>query len=755
MINQGIMKKNLYFTILSAAALLFAASCDQIAPEVPDGPEKPSGDNVYALSVKAEKGEVSPSTKALSIENVEGKNYLRSNWKTTETVYVHKNWDDDAIGTLHPSENGKSVVLSGSVAGGINVGDKLTFSYPGTAFSGDYTGQDGTLETISQRYDYSFTENTSTITAIDGEGNITLDGALTFANKQAVVKFTLVDADRNPIYPTKLTLDASNAGYTHLIQTTGSSVRDPLEVNIDQTTPHNEIYVALKMWQDATRFDIEAKIGDLVTYTFTLSTASLDFRNGYYYEVNVKMNDCTVTPSLANLKYNFNFTDNGSAWNKVGKVFLFFSGVTTGYYSAEFNGSAWQNGAFTDLGGTDVKKLVSNGKVTAVWGKHLTTQTPVYSDDKWNFGSGVEGFEYLGADRTSYTVSVVQEGEPLTDYLRLNSTIDLVTPAVTGIDIKTDKNSSATYKFACNNLIPVGFSSVAADGTITDLSASAGDWINVLRQNDVSYAYGKVVATPEPLYYYALSRTFASEYSCFHMLDDSTARLTVGGDGYARMCPDQDDWIQAGPNHFVELNGKTWWTTNLASDRHSALPDPWTNAELKWSSAADQYVENRHLSSLSVATFDYSSELPEAFDYTTVPGYIYRVTRVCGTKGFIFANGSDLTKFIFLPLSDQSDFIFYACPDEGAQLQYHLNWHYWAKDYYNTLYYHQVADWELNKPRWSFFFTSTFHIHSYDGGTYPYSYDTRAGAYSGVPDYGYMSYHDNAAMCFPARPVKK
>ena len=695
---------------------------------------------------------MSPSSKALAIENVEGKNYLRSSWKTTEKIYAHRNYDDAVIGTLIPETDGKSAVLSGTLEGTFSIGNTIAFSYPGETFTCDYTGQDGNLETVAARYDYATAEGY--VATVDGNNNITLTQALNFTNKQAIVKFKLVDGNNNPIYPTKLTLKASNSSYTDLIYTT-STDRGALEVNIDQTTPHNEFYVALRMGQDATRFDIEATIGDMVTYRFTLNTTSLKFEYGYYYEVNVKMSDCTVTPALASLKYNFNFTDNGSPWNKAGKVFLFFSGVTTGYYRAEYNGTDW-SGTFVDLGETDVKKLVSNGKVTAVWGKHLTTQTPEFSDGKWSFGSGVEGFEYLGADKAPYTVGVVQEGSPAIDYLCLNSTINLVTPAVTGIDIKTGNNSSATYKFACNNLIPIGFSSVAADGTITELSAGAGDWINVLQQNDVSYAYGKVVESPQTLYYYALSRTFGSEYSCFHLLDNSGARLAVGAYGYASMCPNHDDWIQAGPNHFVELMGRQWWTTNLASDRYSALPDPWTTAELKWSSAENQWVENRHLLSLSKATFDYDSELPNVFNYTNEEGYIYQISQVCGTKGLIFANNSELTKFIFLPLADHEDYEFYV-NIVGTPLTRKLNWHYWTKDYYEKVLYHTGASdyqYHPNDLKWSFFMTATIHIHEPNG--YPYYYrPNNPEEYNGVPDYGYRFTDNEVPLYFPARPVVK
>ena len=202
--------------------------------------------------------------------------------------------------------------------------------------------------------------------------------------------------------------------------------------------------------------------------------------------------------------------------------------------------------------------------------------------------------------------------------------------------------------------------------------------------------------------------------------------------------------------------GRQWWTTNLASDRYSALPDPWTTAELKWSSAENQWVENRHLLSLSKATFDYDSELPNVFNYTNEEGYIYQISQVCGTKGLIFANNSELTKFIFLPLADHEDYEFYV-NIVGTPLTRKLNWHYWTKDYYEKVLYHTGASdyqYHPNDLKWSFFMTATIHIHEPNG--YPYYYrPNNPEEYNGVPDYGYRFTDNEVPLYFPARPVVK
>ncbi|MBP5228861.1 MAG: hypothetical protein J6Z32_01770 [Bacteroidales bacterium] len=739
------MRKSLILNILAITVLWFAVGCAK------EDSSKPIDKNVYKLNVKAGKDTKAVSSKALHIEDVAGKNYLRSSWSTTEHVYVRKSWIDPVIGTLTPQSEGNSAVLGGTISGPLAVNDHLTFTFPRAASGVDYTGQDGTLETISSSYDYCQAD--AYIESIDGENNITLDQPLVFTPSQTVVKFTLVDEFNNPIYPTKITLDAYNDVEKYIY--TESGTRGILEVNIDQTVPHNEIYVAMSLYNTTFNyFRLKAYVGsELLCYKYDKNTTTT-FNHGYYYEVNARMTQTASDPSVTfgNLRYNFNFTINGSAdWAGEGKVFVFFKGVTTGYWNvSHISAGDWLYGSFVDLNSTKVEDVATNGTLTAVWIKRRTSETPSYSAGKWAFDGQISGVEYLSAVQVPYTVSVIKEGDPLVERLQLNANINLVTPAVTGFDVVTEFVNSV--KVACNNLKPIGFASVNADGSISEVSGNDGDWLNIVN----GYAYAQHVATPSALHYYALHRTESYINKYYHLLDDDDSRLTILGDGAAHISAAGGvDWIQVGPGYFVEnLAGKTWWTTNLASDRHSAEPHPWTTTELTWTTE-NQWNEDRGLYSLSKATFDYDSELPEPFNWEQAC-YIHQNINVCGMKGFIFGDASDISKFIFLPFPG-SDFLFFARIG-GTSLQFHRNWNYWAKGYYPTMYMHEHDPDGTDDRHWKFNWASALHFPTPEEALNPFYtfYNGSAGNYDyrGIPDYGAIT-GDNVALYFPARPVRK
>ena len=756
------MKKSLAFSILTLAVLSFSGCSKEDNPSTDDILGK---DEVYRISVSADKA---AGTKALSLEERDGKNYLASYWKTSDKIYVYKGWEATSpTGTLSPKTEGKSSVLEGNITGSPKKGDYLVFTSPFASLDLNYTGQDGTLETIAQKYDYIRSD--AYINSVEGS-EISLD-PLRFDAQQAIVKFTLVDAEGNPVYPTKLTLTAHNASAQDIMIVSGETKGD-IVINIDQTTPHNEIYAALSMWggTSASFFKIVASVGDAVTYEYT-KTSETKFDNGKYYEIKVKLSNKTVIPdiSLDNIKFNFSFLNNGTEWAKEGPIFVFFEGITTGYYLIlHDNIDGWQEGDFYDLGGTNASDFVTNGKVTAVFldgAEYLNSTTPVsYSSGKWVFNTtaenGFEGWNYVSANNVQY--SFTAEDVSGTETVSLNASLNLIAPADPPIKIATDKEHSV--KLACNYLIPAGLASVSADGTVNEVEGNAGDWINVITGGEFACARKTTPAAfipniykPESVvYYYALQTNLNGNYSYFHLLDNNSSRLEVV-DSYmqcAHISPGSDDWIQVGPGYFVELKGKTWWTTNLSNDRHSPLAHPWTTVELVWTTG-NQWDSDRVSKSLSAATFDYNSELPEPFDWNK-DGYIYQIISVCGIKGFVYGDLSDLTKFIFLPFADHSDFYFYADVGE-TELRYNYNWHYWARDYHPYLLYHRTSVPGYDDHYWAYHSTSTLHFPSYNDSFYPCYYGTDVelfyGSY-GVPDYAIMN-NDNQQLYFPARPVKK
>lgn len=764
------MKKGLNCCLLALAALSFASGCSKNDNALPD-----DATTKYRLTVKAEKGTDDPSSKALAIEDRNGKHYLASSWETTDNIYVHLNTTGNSIGTLHPRTEGANAYLDGEISGSLQTGAYLCFSYPISSFNWDYTGQDGTLETIALRYDYAYAD--AYIKSVDpATSTITLENSLSFFAQQAIVKFTLVDAAGNPVYPTKLTLTAKDAQNHNLLIRSNSNTGN-LEINIDQTTAHNEIYAAINFMGTSTAasFKLVASIGEQITYVYERNTETT-FQTGKYYEIKVKLSNMTVNPSIGidDLVFNFNFTENSSQWTKEGPVFVFFDGVTTGYYSIIHDGDGWHDGSFVDLGGTQASDILESGKVTAAyldWGDRLDNTTPVSFDlitGKWNFlrgGSQTEGWKYLSASKVPFSVSGVTVGG--TQKIELNSSISIQEPSYNAIAVDTgipEITGLLSVKFACNNLIPAGLASISSDGTINDVEGSAGQWINVISY----YACAKLVDSPDYVYYYALNATNSSSTDYYyHLFDTDNTRLNLIGTTYphAVISEDGNDWIQVGKDIYVTIRGTTWWTTNLSNDRYSPLPHPWTTAELVWTTT-NQWDNDRVSKSLSNATFYDNSQLPEPFNWHNSDYYFNRLVSILGIKGWIVADKDDLSKFIFLPFANHSDFYFYAkiYPKETL-FRYNYNWHYWAKGCHEDLLYHRKGVEGYDDRHWGYHFASTLHFPSYNDSFYPY-YDGASITYNGqditiingrpgVPDYAMLDNYTIEPLYFPARPVKK
>ena len=750
------MKKLLEFGLLAFFAISLAGGCSKNDDSLPEDNTLPK----YKISVKADKGTDDPLTKALAVEDRDGKHYLVSSWKTTDVIYVLKNYT--VIGTLSPTSDGAFANLEGNITATLGVGDKLLFTYNTNTDECDYTGQDGTLETIAQNYDYSIAD--ALVQSIDGE-NITLDHSLSFTSKQAIVKFILMDKNGNPVYPEKLTLRGWGASDHDVIyQKTENDQRGEIEINIDQTNPHNEIYAAVKMFASAASFAVTGFSGLIgenkyaLNYRYTKNTETI-FNSGKYYEVKVKLNtDTDPDVNLDDINFNFTFLEDGSNWTQDGRVFVFFEGVTTGYYSIIHDSDGWHNGSFEDLDSnhpTNPAALLVNGKVTAVYLYRQLAEAPSFSYGKWSFG-GVEGWKYISANNVPYTVS----SSGSTGTVNITSEINLLTPDNTGIEIDPEMANSA--KFACNYLVPVGLASISGDGTINEVSPNPGDWITVFQQH---YAYAKII-DPEPfvpsiysspstvLHYYALETTLNGNSSYYHLLDDTDARLAIGSDGLSHISAEGGgDWIQVGPGKFVTLRGMNWWTTNLSEDRHSPLPNPWANAELVWTTK-NQWQSDRCSYSLSESKFDFNSVLPDPFNWQS-GNYMYQIITVCGTKGFVYAECSDITKFIFLPLGNHDNIEFNAMIYPHATLlQYNLNWHYWAKGY-DILLFHKRDVTGYADEYWAYNPTSTFFFPSFHdpAGFYPFYHANMYETGRFVPDYALM-YSDNMPLHFPARPIK-
>ena len=174
------------FTLLLLASC-FAACTKDIQPETAKAPAPES----YTLIVNATKGD-GPATKALSLD---GKT-LKATWTTGDkvSVYIVKGEGAtemesyDPVGTLTAQRSGASTTMKGTFAGYTPVvGEKLRLRF----LSSNYTGQKGTLDYIAANCDYAIAD----VSISDVSGDVVSTTSATFANQQAIVKFSLKNQD--------------------------------------------------------------------------------------------------------------------------------------------------------------------------------------------------------------------------------------------------------------------------------------------------------------------------------------------------------------------------------------------------------------------------------------------------------------------------------------------------------------------------------------------------------------------------------
>lgn len=285
--------KTLAALLMAGAALAACSGDDNIVEEQPANPAQ----HTYTMTIEATKGGDAATTRALALD---GKT-LNATWQTTDKVAVYNYTQQAALGGhLSPQSDGASATLTGSLTGSVAKDDVVHLRWP--SVNADYTGQDGKLETIAKRYDY--TTGIAQVKAISGAAIVAEDypsgGPVTFINRQAIVKFTLIDKANNaPINATQLTIDAKDSQGSSLIQSlTYPNTYTLGPITINRTTPaDNVVYAALPFsGQAGFTFDLTATDG---THNYTYEKAGMKMINGRYYEVTVKMTRATYPITLS------------------------------------------------------------------------------------------------------------------------------------------------------------------------------------------------------------------------------------------------------------------------------------------------------------------------------------------------------------------------------------------------------------------------------------------------------------------------
>lgn len=248
------------------------------------------------LSLNAVKGDYGFGTRSISyVDASDVTKGINTTWATSDKVAVYKSGWSSKIGDLSPiaeKTEGNKTKLDGNVASdGLNIGDRTELIMPRTTWS--YTDQDGTIGTISSKFDYAIAS--AQVTFIDQNKKIYASDAI-FKTQQAIVRYIFNYGSDNSKKFTSLTIVAESGKLVKTRSLDGSSVEyGGLEVKPSNAT--NIFDVALRNDNtDPDKYTLTVKDEQGKIYSST-STKPHSYAWGKFiiHEVNVAFVDDTHT----------------------------------------------------------------------------------------------------------------------------------------------------------------------------------------------------------------------------------------------------------------------------------------------------------------------------------------------------------------------------------------------------------------------------------------------------------------------------
>ena len=252
------------------AVLALVTGCKQSAYE----PKEPAKARTWHVCVEANKGDAVKTAGPRRVLGMDGTTVTAA-WTAGDKVSAYNVTRSEALtGFLSAQSAGSITTLSGDLTGAIANGDVLRLEYLSPAYSSHDGTLTGTANSIDKVCDYAVA--TVTVTDASSSGITTTDAA--FVNQQAIVKFTLSDADGSalPSNPTALSV---NDGTSDIVMLTN------IPASTYAANGAGVLYVALPAMSDK-NLTLTATVG-ADTYTYTKSGAS--FANGEYFAISVWM----------------------------------------------------------------------------------------------------------------------------------------------------------------------------------------------------------------------------------------------------------------------------------------------------------------------------------------------------------------------------------------------------------------------------------------------------------------------------------
>ena len=289
------MKKNL-LSILAMTAMLAMTSVFTACSSDDDEQKSLTHGTLILDADKSNYADVDESgTRALAVDGTTIKTYWDKD-KDKVTVFAN-NWKN-SLGTLTPQPDKVPAgspeyrtKLEGPITySNLKVGDALNLIFPRPEWQ--YTGQKGTIEDISENFDYITTDISVVYIDPNTTGNPVYSTTALFGKaQQAIVKFTLLNGDGSalqlPDNPELSITTASNQLVTKC-NLDGTAAEKGGALIIKKENSSNEFYVAIRNNnedKDQYTLSIKDKNGKFLTYT----KSDITFARGDYKKINVKM----------------------------------------------------------------------------------------------------------------------------------------------------------------------------------------------------------------------------------------------------------------------------------------------------------------------------------------------------------------------------------------------------------------------------------------------------------------------------------
>lgn len=246
------------------------------------------------LSLTVTKNNYAFGTRAISFVNPDDATKgINTTWATSDKVAVYSSGWGGKIGDLSPMEGeteGNKTKLDGNVSpDGLKIGDRTELIFPRSTWS--YADQDGTLATISSKYDYAIAS--AQVTFIDQNNKIYASDAK-FVTQQAIVRYVITDGGK-PVDVTSMTivaasgklvksqnLDGTNVEYAGL-EIKPSKATDKLDVAIRNDNKDGDIYT------------LTVKVGDKIYSSTSTKKHTYAWGKFIIHEVDVNFVDDTHT----------------------------------------------------------------------------------------------------------------------------------------------------------------------------------------------------------------------------------------------------------------------------------------------------------------------------------------------------------------------------------------------------------------------------------------------------------------------------